>query len=162
MSIIEKIISFIINVITSKSDTKISTNDISAQQLFLNGPGTYNIDVVGESNYQNALIKICGGHSRDGHNKVIRAQLIHENSNPHDNMAIRIDIQGMTVGYLTRTLAREFRKRLLESGYPGKPASCNAIIVGGWDRGKGDKGHFGVRLDLPEQPKRIRKKKEAS
>jgi hypothetical protein len=147
MTIIGKIISSIKNIFTSKPN------------LILHGPCTYSIDVVGESNYQNALMKICGGYTKEGHNKTIRAHLIHEDSNPYDNKAIRIDIQGMTVGYLSRTLAREFRKQLFESGYPGKPASCNAIIVGGWDRGKSDKGHFGVRLDLPEEPKRIRNKK---
>jgi len=27
-------------------------------------------------------------------------------------------------------------------------AWCDAIIVGGWDRGNGDEGNFGVKLDL--------------
>lgn len=34
-------------------------------------------------------------------------------------------------------------------GCPGADVKCSAMIVGGWDRGKGDTGYFGVKLDLP-------------
>jgi hypothetical protein len=30
----------------------------------------------------------------------------------------------------------------------GKVASCRASISGGWDRGEGDRGSFGVRLSM--------------
>jgi hypothetical protein len=117
---------------------------------FLHGPGTFSIDIVGESHYQSALDRICGGKTPHGHNLIIQAELIHENNNPHDNKAIRIDIDGMTVGYFSRELAREYRKRITEAGYPGVTAVCNAMIVGGWKKGKYDEGHYGVKLDLPE------------
>lgn len=45
--------------------------------------------------------------------------------------------------------AREYRLKLKEAGYAGIPATYSAKIVGGWDRGGEDKGHFGVKLDLP-------------
>lgn len=115
----------------------------------LPGPGSYSLDVVGESKYQSALEKICGGRTAEGHKKIVQATLIHENDNPYDNKAIRVDIEGMTVGYLSRDNAREYRERLKEGGHPGITANCSAIIVGGWDRGAKDKGHFGVKLDLP-------------
>jgi hypothetical protein len=107
------------------------------------------VKVVGESNYQDALEQICGGRSEDGANLTIKARLIHEDSNPYDNQAIRIDIKRRTVGYLDRKSARLYRKRLEEAGHAGRTAKCTALIVGGWDRGGGDRGHFGVRLDLP-------------
>src|SRR4030042_2459327 len=115
----------------------------------LPGPGTYSLDIVGESNYQSSLEKMCGGQTEEGHEKIVQATLIHEDDNPYDNKAIRVDIDGMTVGYLSRENAREYRKRLKKAGYPGITATCSAIIVGGWDRGGGDRGHFGVKLDLP-------------
>jgi hypothetical protein len=115
----------------------------------LPGPGTYEFEIVGESHYQDALEEICGGHTEDGHNKIVQAALIHEDANPHDNQAIRIDIQRSTVGYLSRRNAREYRKKLAEAGYPGIPATCSAKIVGGWNRGEDDIGFFGVKLDLP-------------
>jgi hypothetical protein len=70
--------------------------------------------------------------------------------NPYDSKAIRVDIQGNTVGYLSRENARQYRKRLEKAGHKGMTATCFAMVVGGWDRGSGDKGHFGVRLDLPK------------
>ena len=117
---------------------------------FLHGPGTFSVDIVGESHYQNALNRICGGKTADGHNLIVQAELIHEDHNPHDSQAIRIDIHGMTVGYFSKKLAQEYRKRITESGYPGVTAVCNAMIVGGWKRDEHDEGHYGVKLDLPK------------
>lgn len=127
--------------------TASSTQQVTVATL--PGPGTYSLDVVGESNYQVALDKICGGKTEEGHNKIVQATLIHENENPYDDKAIRVDICGMTVGYLNRKNAREYRLKIKQAGYAGITATCSAIIVGGWDRGGDDKGHFGVKLDLP-------------
>lgn len=115
----------------------------------LNGPGSYLFDIVGESKYQGALEQICGGRTEDGAEKYVRACLNLEDANPFDDQAVRVDIDGRTVGYLSRTSARHYRKRLTELGHLRIVCECDAIIVGGWDRGDGDKGHFGVRLDLP-------------
>lgn len=115
----------------------------------LPGPGTYSVDIVGESKYQSSLEAICGGRADESQEKIAVATLVHEDNNPYDNKAIRIDIEGMTVGYLSRENARQYRKKIKEAGYPGVTATCSAMIVGGWDRGGGDKGHFGVKLDLP-------------
>lgn len=116
---------------------------------YLAGPKTFSIDVVGESHYQAALESICGGRTDQGYEKIVEAVLVHEDDNPYDNKAIRVDIQGKTVGHLSRENARQFRNRLEKAGYKGITATCSAIVVGGWDRGNGDTGHFGVRLDLP-------------
>jgi len=116
----------------------------------LPGPGTYSIDVVGESNYQSWLESICGGRTDESQEKLVEAVLVHEDDNPYDDKAIRIDIMGRTVGYLSRENARQYRKRLEEAGYKGINATCSAMIVGGWDQGNGDRGHFGVKLDLPK------------
>ncbi len=121
----------------------------------LPGPGTYSLDVVGESNYQAALESICGGRSTRSQEKIMEATLIHEDDNPYDNQAISVRIQGKTVGYLSRKEARKYRKQLKQAGYPGITAKCSAMIVGGWDKGGGDRGHFGVRLDLPTKENSI-------
>jgi hypothetical protein len=57
------------------------------------------------------------------------------------------------VGHLSRPAAQAFApvgQRLAEQRQVG---ACSAIITGGWDRGDGDTGHFGVTLDLahPDQ-----------
>ncbi len=112
-----------------------------------NGPGTYGVEVVGESHYQEALESICGGRTEDG--LEVEAFLVPESDNPDDSEAVRIEIQDQTVGYLDRETARSFRERMAEIGLTPAAAKCSAIIVGGWDRGDGDRGHFGVKLDLP-------------
>jgi hypothetical protein len=115
----------------------------------LPGTGAYNLKVVGTSNYQSALEKICGGKTDEAQELEVRAILIHEEDNPHDKKAIRVDIDGRTVGYLSRNDAREYRKQLSDLGQPGITAACSAMIVGGWDDGDEDVGSYGVRLDLP-------------
>lgn len=115
----------------------------------LPGPETFSIDIVGESNYQSALESICGRRTDESQEKIVEAVLVHEDDNPYDDKAIRVDIQGKTVGYLSRENARQYRKQSKEAGYSAITARCSAKIVGGWDRGGEDKGHFGVKLDLP-------------
>ena len=117
--------------------------------LNIEGPGMFEFDVVGESHYQTALDDICGGPSEDGHSLLVDAYLVHEDDNEYDPKAVVVMIGSQTVGYLSRKLAREFRKVVAETGHPGVAATCKAKIVGGWDRGGGDQGSYGVKLDLP-------------
>jgi len=117
--------------------------------VFVAGLGDYDLEVVGESHYQNALSAICRGRMKHGHMKEVVARLIHEDSNPHNSEAIRVDVEDATVGYLSRADAFRYRTRLVEHGHPGIPVACRAVIVSGWKRGLFDKGHYGVYLDLP-------------
>lgn len=102
----------------------------------------YATEVVGESHYQAALAAICGKPSKDGYDVKAVATLVLEDSNPHDDQAVRVDIGRRTVGYLNRTDARAYRARV------GRKGNYPARIRGGWDRGRDDKGMFGVQLDL--------------
>jgi hypothetical protein len=124
------------------------------------GPGTYRLDIVGESNYQSALEKICGGSTYEGQELIIEAVLVPEDDNPYDKNAIRVDMSGKTVGYLSREKARQYRKKLEQAGYSVITAKCSAMIIGGWDRGRGDKGHFGVKLDLQTEDQSHKNSKE--
>ncbi len=117
--------------------------------VMLPGPGDFAINVVGESNYQDAIEAAAGGRTEDGCDEVVDAVLVLEDSNPYDPKAVQILINGRVCGYLSREIARGYRKRLKEAGHPRSTASCQALIVGGWDRGPDDRGYFGVRLDLP-------------
>jgi hypothetical protein len=122
----------------------------------LYGEGTYDYEVVGEASYQNNISSLCGKPNRDGYNVSLVALLILEDSNPRDSNAVRIDINGVTVGYLSRALARDYREQLAATAQPRALCSCPALIRGGWDRGGSDIGPFGVVLDLPA-PARKRK-----
>jgi hypothetical protein len=119
------------------------------QLVRIQGDGTFAVEAVGESNYQRQLDRIAGGKTESGHNREVEAILIPDNANPHDRMAIAVSIDGEIVGYLDRRFARQHRDRMAEAGFPGSPAICQAMIVGGWKRRSGDEGFYGVRLDLP-------------
>ena len=115
----------------------------------IDGPGLFECEIVGEASYQRALNAICGGKCQEGHQLEKLAILILEDDNLHDAKAVRVDVDGRTVGYLSRRLARGYRARLKAQSLPVGNYTCQALIVGGWDRGGGDTGHFGVKLDLP-------------
>ena len=117
-------------------------------RLVLKGPDAFALPIVGESHYQDALEQICGPRTDEGEEQRVEARLVLENENPHDSMAVRVDINGMTVGYLSRDHARTYRHELIKAGYRTDDAYCQAVIRGGWDRGKGDRGFYGVYLDL--------------
>ena len=113
------------------------------------GPGKFGLEVVGESNYQDALEEICGGRTEEGHDKIFDALLIPDDQNPHDKKAIRVEILGHVVGFLSRENARQFRLRMKEAGFHGHALKLKARIRGGWDRGDDHEGLFGVTVDLP-------------
>jgi hypothetical protein len=112
-------------------------------------PGTYKFEIVGEASYQAAITAICGGRTEESAQYQTQAVLYLEDSNPYDNKAVRVDINGRTVGYFSRKDARSYRTRLKRKGQERIVYKCNALIVGGWRRSRSDQGHFGVKLDLP-------------
>ena len=114
----------------------------------LAGDGSFSLPIVGESKYQDALERICGRRTRAGHDIVTVASLLLEDDNPYDPMAVRVAIQGQTVGYLTRDKARTYRERLAARGCLQPETTCHARIRGGWYRGANDVGSFGVQLDV--------------
>jgi hypothetical protein len=108
----------------------------------VSGSGAFLTPVVGESFYQLALEAIAGRRTEHGWNLPAKATLVCENSNSHDPKAVRVDICGQRVGYLSRERARKHRQR-----YGQRTVHCAALIVGGWER-NGETGHFGVKLDI--------------
>src|SRR5262249_32273170 len=109
----------------------------------LPGPGKYDIEVVGTSHYQTELEQICGGRSEESARAKTTAMLVLDDANPYDSNAVRVEIAGYVVGHMSRDNARQYRKKLKQAGHPRITASCDALIVGGWDRGKDDRGYFG-------------------
>jgi hypothetical protein len=106
-------------------------------------------NVVGESHYQEALQAICGHRKEEGEHKIVKATVILEDDNPYSNQAVRIDIDGMTVGYLSRHDTPKYRQKLIKTGNANITVTCFAKVVGGWDRGGGDIGYYGVKVYLP-------------
>ena len=118
-------------------------------QIDLHGPGTFAVDVVGVSRRQSVLAAIVDRQSRRGRTVTLDAVLILEDSNPRDANAVRIEIEGELIGYLSRDNARRYRADLAAAGQPRATVRCKARIVGGFETESGEPAHFGVRLDLP-------------
>ncbi len=110
------------------------------------GDGEFRFPIVGESHYQEQIEAIAGGRSEDGARDIlVEAFLNPEPNNPYDPNAVVVTIQNQTVGYLSRDTAKIFCRTLAAGGF--ETVSCEAVINGGWNRGGGDRGHFGVRLN---------------
>lgn len=118
-------------------------------EIELQGPGTFAIDVVGVSRRQDVLAAVVERHGRNGRTVTVAALLVLEDSNPHDANAVRVEIEGEHVGYLSRENARRYRADLASAGEPHARVRCAARIIGGFETASGERAHFGVRLDLP-------------
>jgi hypothetical protein len=105
------------------------------------------MNIVGEWQYQDALKRTCGPHSRYGHRLEITAMLVREPHNPHDQNAVAVDIQAMKVGYLSCEDALRVGCQMDKEGI-GR-VDCKALIAGGWRTNQYDEGSFGVRLAIP-------------
>lgn len=118
-------------------------------QIELQGPGDFAVEVVGVSRRQDALAAIVERHGRSGRTVTLDALLILESTNPHDANAVRVEIDGALIGYLSRDNARRYRADLTAAGTPQATVQCKARIVGGFETSTGERASFGVRLDLP-------------
>ena len=110
--------------------------------------GEYDFDIVGESNYQPALKALAGDHGEESADKECTALIVPEDNNPHDGSAVRVDIDGSTVGYLSREDARRFRRRLGAKKMGKNPTCCAAMVVGGFRLKNGLLASYGVKLDI--------------
>lgn len=99
--------------------------------VFVEGFGDFDQEVVGESNCQKHLSKVCGGYTKQGARKNEIAELHYENNNRFDDKAIRVEIIGKPVGCLSREDARLYWKRIAMTGHEGIVIRCHAVIVGG-------------------------------
>jgi hypothetical protein len=114
----------------------------------------FTFGVVGESNYQDALNAICGGKREEGHKWPVTAHLRLDDRNPHDPLAVAVWISGKVVGYVAGEDAKRLRTELLALNVGDRSIACSGKIVGGWDRGQGDEGHYGLKLSL-SKPLRV-------
>ncbi len=105
-------------------------------------------EIVGESNYQNAIKRLAGDHGSNSSSAEFRAMLIPED-NPHDHLAVRVDGEGVgTVGYMAKEDARSFRRRLAAKKLGDSVTLCSAEVTGGGTARNGNKLSYGVRLAI--------------
>lgn len=104
------------------------------------------VEVVGESHYQPAIRKACGwkGPGQDTLFECL-AELVPEPTNPYDQNAIMVKIDGRQVGYLSRRDAAELGDAIPESVLRQGTGMCRAAIAG---RADGETQNLGVFLHL--------------
>lgn len=118
---------------------------------FLVSESGMTVEVHGESHYQRALERAAGGRSDHGAHFQCAARLIREPTNRYDPNAVRVEVQGQTVGYVSRDDVEEIQPMLQKLDAAGRPAWVRATIVGGWDDGQ-TRGSFGIEIDdLPDE-----------
>jgi uncharacterized protein YidB (DUF937 family) len=112
--------------------------------------GDLQVDVVGESDYQEELKGLAGEPSSYGAMKEVIALLSREPDHPHEKNAVRIDVGSETVGYVEKWNAKQIQPLMQKLEKAGRPAWVRAWIVGGWKDDHGDT-NYRVRLDsLPK------------
>jgi hypothetical protein len=113
--------------------------------IFSDDDCTELVAAVGESNYQSALISICASTRWEKVAFDCMAALVPQPSNPHDPMAVMVQVEGKLVGYLSRADARAYR-RLIDDASP-QYIACQARIAG---REEGSEtSNLGIFLQLP-------------
>ena len=127
--------------------------------------GDVDLEVVGESHYQDNLWRLVGGRSSpDERARVdIHAVLVAETDNPYDPNAVSVWIRGLKVGYLSRDDAQRYQPGLLAlQKKHGQPIALPGVIAGGGMREDGpgrlgvflrhDPADFGVPGEAPSHP----------
>ena len=74
-----------------------------------------------------------------------QAMLVPENDNPEDANAVRVDIEGETVGHLSRRNATLWRSKMISENRSGVVMRPVEIV---WDRSYVAEGSYGVLLDI--------------
>lgn len=107
--------------------------------------GVFDVTVVGVSFYQEVLGKICANRHQEGYELFKEAAIVPDDDNPHDDHAVRVEIDGKTVGHLSRKNAIVWRSKMISDNHSGV-IRCPAKIV--WDRAHDRAGSYGVWLNL--------------
>jgi hypothetical protein len=116
-----------------------------AQPIILGGDTQ--LGVVGESFYQDNLLRIVGGRSPGGANFPVVAVLEAEATNRFDSNAVAVKVDGLRVGSLPRKAAATYQKHVIRlTAHHARPVALRGVIGGGWARGRGGMSSFGISL----------------
>ena len=126
--------------------------------------GRHDLEVVGESQYQEALWRAAGGRTAERVRVEVQAVLLPEPDNPYDPNAITVLIDGAKVGYLCRDDAHAYRPGLLALGARYQALiALTGVVVGGGMRQDGpgllgvwlshDPADFGLTAIVPRHPR---------
>jgi hypothetical protein len=110
------------------------------QSFIIEKPIEYLFDIVGEQSYQANLRKIAGPKQEKSKYVEVMARVISEPFNAYDKNAVKIEINGLTVGYLSRNEAKLLAGKVINKTVP-------ALINGGWLDADSE-GSYGIKLGI--------------
>jgi hypothetical protein len=117
--------------------------------VMLVGNTKYELEIMRQEHFQATLEAICGPRVPRGVNRFETAWLFLEDISPNGKNAVRVEIRGKRVGYLSPEAAIQYRRQLIARGKPDADGQCQAVIKGGWISSDGRKGPYSVWLDTP-------------
>lgn len=107
-------------------------------------------DVVGESNYADAIRALLPRVTEAGSETTVTVWLVHNPANPYDSNAVEVRGACGLMGYLSREDAARYALVLDGLQRRGLVAATTARVWGRVDHERGSDGFFGsVRVDLP-------------
>jgi len=130
------------------SSKQLATPASTQEVVTLVGNSKFEIEIAGTELHQFTLEAICGPHQSRDVNRFESAWLVLEDKNRQDKNAVRVEIRGKPVGYLSPQAAISYRRQLIRMGTPKAGGRCQAMIRGGWVSSDGRKGEYEVWLDL--------------
>lgn len=101
---------------------------------------SYAYNIVGEQSYQNNLKKIAGPKEEKSKFFECYAKVSSEPFNQYDKNAVKVEINGLIVGYLSKGEAVKLAGKVINK-------TVLAVIDGGWDDGD-SAGSYGVKLAI--------------
>ena len=101
---------------------------------------SYAYNIVGEQSYQNNLKKIAGPKEEESKFFECYAKVSSEPFNQYDKNAVKVEINGLLVGYLSRSEAAKLAGKVVNKTVP-------AVIDGGW-KDEESTGSYGVKLAI--------------
>lgn len=110
------------------------------QTVITERPIEYFFNIVGEQSYQANLRKIAGPKQERSKYVEVMARVVSEPFNAYDKNAVKIEINGLTVGYLSRDDAKLLAGKVINQTVP-------ALINGGW-LDDNSEGSYGVKLGI--------------
>lgn len=101
---------------------------------------SYAYNIVGEQSYQNNLKKIAGPKEEESKFFECYAKVSSEPFNQYDKNAVKVEINGLLVGYLSKSEAAKLSSKVVNKTVP-------AVIDGGW-KDEESTGSYGVKLAI--------------
>lgn len=101
---------------------------------------SYAYNIVGEQSYQNNLKKIAGPKEEESKFFECYAKVSSEPFNQYDKNAVKVEINGLLVGYLSKSEAAKLSGKVVNKTVP-------AVIDGGW-KDEESTGSYGVKLAI--------------